>query len=576
LKWAPTDSIEITPSVSYQRVEVNDGYDMFWPGPSSKGNLVRPVYDAGDPATDPALNAFPFPNEASGDDRFYLFSVGMNWNLGAVELISNTSYFDRDNLHYMDMVEGYISFYSISDDPDVWYPTEGFKGLQRNISTQENFVQEIRLQSTDDSARLRWVAGLFYSDADQTEHGYIAQNWLNNASQIRFAWYPGPPAVNDGPPFGPGSTAFQNMFGLPPTDDGRIWSLDASANDKQYAGFVQFDFDITEDLTLTAGLRVSRIEHTFDSQYGGGEVNQNQPWGMTLEELGLDEPPEPVFYSTVGEMKETPKTPKIGLSYDINDDNMIYVNAAKGFRPGGVTQQFSLSTCAPGLIQLGYVDENGNPYQPSTFDSDSVWSYEVGTKNTLFDNRLSIDASTYIIDWENIQTALWVPICYESLTDNLGEARSQGFDIGFQIYPIHSLEITGTVSYNSTKFTKDIMKGEVLLIRDGAVVPQSPAPWRYTLSAHHNFPLPTGQQFYSHMDFIHSTEHRRVGTTDPEDPTYNPFVVPTEAYSVVNARIGIKWDYLDIALFAENLFNEQPSLFSENRRTMAHRFCTRI
>jgi outer membrane receptor protein involved in Fe transport len=356
LKFAVTDSLEITPSVSYQKLEINDGFNVFWLSLSSGDNYARPVFDAGDPATDPALSAYNYPNEESGEDEFYMPALAINWDFGNFELFSNTSFFTRDYIQYMEFTSTYSWFYGLADPTYGFWPGSGQKGMGEYTNTQDNFVQEIRIQSTDDTARLKWVAGLFYSHAKQTGDMDTVVNMLANVSPLANIFWPFAPAVNDGPPFGPGSTAFENWFGVPRESDSSIWAIDFMTKDTQLAGFAQIDYDIAEALTLTLGLRVAHTELDFYNQYRSPENNLNAPMGMHVP-LPID----PLYWSAVVQNEETANTPKIGLSYDIDDDNMIYATIAKGFRPAAATQKLPVTLCSDNLIRLGYVDKNGDP-----------------------------------------------------------------------------------------------------------------------------------------------------------------------------------------------------------------------
>jgi hypothetical protein len=90
----------------------------------------------------------------------------------------------------------------------------------------------------------------------------------------------------------------------------------------------------------------------------------------------------------------------------------------------------------------------------------------------------------------------------------------------------------------------------------------------YSLSAQQNFALDNGQPFYCRVDLIHRSEARRVGRTDPTNPDYNPDLRPTEAYSVINARVGTIWNNLDISLFVKNVANSQPLFSALNNRVI--------
>ena len=72
--------------------------------------------------------------------------------------------------------------------------------------------------------------------------------------------------------------------------------------------------------------------------------------------------------------------------FEINDNTSIYARVAKGFRPGGPNV---LPPAAPADV--------------STFDSDSLISYEAGIKAQTDDGRFTIDAALFHIDWKDIQ-----------------------------------------------------------------------------------------------------------------------------------------------------------------------------
>jgi iron complex outermembrane receptor protein len=557
LKFAVTDNLEITPSVTYQKVERPDGFDTFWPAASRGHDYARPVFSAGDPATNPLISRLASPDKDKGEDEFYLPALQLNWDLGPVELVSNTSYFDRTSKQYIDFTPYYLWFYGVAD-----YARPGDKAASLYQNEQRNFVQEVRLQSTDANARLTWVAGVFYSDSKQKGMQDIGVNFLANAPEVGAFFFPLvglPLAVTDGPPFGPGHSAFENYFGVPPDPNSVLWSIDFATRDRQIAGFAQTDFKLTEQLKLTAGVRVSRNKLDFSADYSHPENNQNAPQGFPAPL-----PIGPLYSSASLNSSETSVTPKIGLSYQMDDDNLFYVTAAKGFRPAGASQRVPI-TCDTDLIDLGYVDGNGDPSQPLKYDSDTVWSYEIGSKNRLFDNRLAIDASAYRIDWKDIQTNVFLQSCAESFTHNIAEATSTGFDIGIQATPVAGLTLGASIGYNKTKFGADgTSPGGVVIVQKNAIVPGSPPPWVYSLSAQYDFSLFSLDNAYVRADFTHSAEERRVGQTDPNSPNYNADLEPVEAYSVLNARFGVQIGGADVALFVNNLTNEHPSLNAFN------------
>ncbi len=570
VKIALTDSIEITPSLTYQRVHDNDGHNTFWPSLSSNGHYARPVFDNSMPAGDPAQNLNPLsvPSKDSADDEFLLPALAASWDLGPVKLFSNTSYFDRNSSQWFDFTQYYLWFYAVN--PSTFpYPTAGQKGSSIYRNSQKNFVQEVRIQSTDDSARLKWVAGVFYARNRQGGSQRIPTNF--NALQPVVGWFFIPPflrAVNNGPPFGPGSTAFQNWFGQSPDPDYSMWGIKFNTTDTQIAGFAQADYEIFAGLKLTAGLRYSETTLSYADEYSGPETNINPPYGNPAFGLNPSYDPAAGPSYTHGVLKSQGHalTPKIGLTYQIDENDMVYATASKGFRPAGANQQLPVA-CGQDEQTLGYVDSSGNPIQPLTYGSDSVWSYELGTKNRMFDGKLVLDASGYYIQWRNIQTQIFLNQCAEYFVANLGSAVSSGFDLGLQLLPVPGLSITAALGYNNSAFSTNSYSPNGTIIADkGGAVPGSSAPWVYSLSAQYTFQLVDERTFFIRGDLTGSTQVPRFGNLNPKLPQYNPDLVPVPGYQILGARIGM--DLLDgkgsLEFFVNNLTNAHPDLALAN------------
>ena len=75
-----------------------------------------------------------------------------------------------------------------------------------------------------------------------------------------------------------------------------------------------------------------------------------------------------------GSQTEVPITPHAGLSYQATPDYLFYFSAAEGYRAGGINAPASLANCAVQLAQVGTTQT------PLSYNSDKVWSYEVGGK----------------------------------------------------------------------------------------------------------------------------------------------------------------------------------------------------
>jgi iron complex outermembrane receptor protein len=556
LKWQVTDAFDITPSITYQKQERDDGYDVFWPALSGGGDYARPVFSAGDPATNPLLTRLSTPDAEKGKDEFYLPALQANWDLGAVTLVSNTSYFHREFEQNFDFTRYYMWYYGIGQNI---FPNSGQKGNSLYSNGQKNFTQEFRLQSNDADSRLRWVVGAFYTEARQTGVQDIVTNFLAKAPVVGgFFLPPFLRGQTNGEPGGPGSSAFYNWFGVESPPNSSIWSIDFRARDTQLAGFAQTEFKITDKLTLITGVRVSDNKVKFSADYASPENNQNSPFAAP------GPVPAPLYSVAALDTSESAVTPKVGLSYQMNDDNMFYATAAKGFRPPGASQRVPI-TCNTDVADFGYVDGNGNPQQPLEYKSDSVWSYELGSKNRLFDGRVAIDASAYQVKWKDIQTSLFLPTCFEAFVANTGEAKSEGFDVGVMLLPLPGLSVTANAGYNKSKYTvSGVAPSGAIIVPKGSFVQGSPPPWTYSVSAQYDFSVADSRTVYVRSDLTYSGAQRLSGATDPTNASFDEELKPTGSYSILSARVGTELFGADVSIFANNLTNEAPDLGLNN------------
>jgi iron complex outermembrane recepter protein len=344
--------------------------------------------------------------------------------------------------------------------------------------------------------------------------------------------------------------------------------------DQQLAAFAQADFKLTKKLTLTTGVRVSRTKLNYNAGFSGPDNNAAAPFGLAcLPGTYCATPADSVpvgayavgtgpftasYPSSTASSSQTATTPKVGASYHLDDDNMLYASAAKGFRPAGASVRVP-SICQGDLETFGYVDAQGHSTQPLTYGSDSVWSYELGSKNRLLDGRLVLDGSVYWINWKQIQTDVFLPDCAYDFVANLADATSRGFDFGFQALLMRNLTLSGTLAYNDATFNTDAKSPSgVVIYRQGEGIPGAAAPWTASLSGEYDFHLFTSRDFYLRADYTRTSQERPTGAMVAGTPQYDPLLLPNAAYGMLNARLGMRFAGVDVSLFANNLTNAAP------------------
>ncbi len=535
LKLEPTEDFSITPSIFYQNRKLGSGQYGAWLSGSDpdEGVFVYPEFSAGAADPDTGISGMSLPDNEEGESSMLVASLNSEWDLGDVGLFFSTSYLEQKKDQLYDYTTGYEIYYMGQD-----FARDGARGSGIYSDQQKVWTTEFRVQSNTPDSWIDWVAGVFYSKSEQSSHQLIEMNTM-----LYDQNYFGMGNLDGAAPFGPGYSTFDNIWGAPMIGESGVYLADATTDEKQIAGFAQVDIRPIDKLTLTLGARWSYNDLTYGLATSGPENNLNAPYGAdctsdTYCPYGEGEY-APAYPTGEVSGSERAFTPKIGLSYEIDDRNMVYASAAKGFRNGG--GQIPLpSACDEGLIQIGYVDEKGNPSIPTSFGSDSVWSYEVGTKNNLMGGAVHFEGSAYIIKWDNVQSNVSVPICGYAFTDNFASAEVKGFEMVVGLEPVEGLNLNANIGYQHTSF------GDT----DSAIT-QSGPPWKIALSADYAREVAQGVEGYGRVDYTY--------TDKPVGATSDPLLLEAlEDSELVNLRIGARFEGLDVSLFAQNLLDASP------------------
>src|SRR5258708_19815197 len=110
-------------------------------------------------------------------------------------------------------------------------------------------------------------------------------------------------------------------------------------------------------------------------------------------------------------------SPRFNLSAYPNDDGIFFFQEAEGYRPGALESGANVAA----LQSLTGVVTNVQ------LQTDSLWSFEVGTKWSFFDKSLQVGLSAYMIDWNKAQ--FQVGLSGISGIINLGDVKGHGVDL---------------------------------------------------------------------------------------------------------------------------------------------------
>ena len=540
LKWAINENVAVTPSVYYQQLHINDTA-AYWVSLSNPGS--NQFYNG---------NQLQNPSH----DPFLLSAVKVDWNLGFAQLVSNTSYFRRNQSSTSDYSQfigaAYAEFALL---PSIYPQSQNDVGFSPFEDNQRNFYQEIRLASSDPAARVVWNTGLYYSHLNENVPQYIYDTSLRQ-NILTYSTQQGYPTDICAPPL--------------PCPNGDIYYTPVDrVIDQQTALFGEVAVKLTDTLKATVGLRVSKVEYT-------GTVSQGGAFLGTPSTLWL------------ASGSEKPITPKFVLGWQPSRDDLLYVSVAKGYRVGGTNSGVGTG-CGSDLASLGYpVGPGGMRQVPLSFSSDSLWSYEIGNKSTFFNHRLTIDSSLFVIDWSNIQQNVYLPTCGNLFTTNVGKVQSRGGDITIQALPVESLSLGLTLGYTDARFTKSSCAGVLQFdaianscagIVNGQQQSASPvvskgdrlvgAPWTILASAERTFGEWDGRKPYVRADYQFTTaQSALLPGQDDRNAIFDSTIQGLPVTRNLSLRAGFRWSGYDVSMFVNNALDQNPTMF--NSRDIAN------
>ncbi|MBW2368384.1 MAG: TonB-dependent receptor [Deltaproteobacteria bacterium] len=436
--------------------------------------------------------------DTSTEDDLLGYNLTVNYAFPFADLVSSTSYFDREHTGNLDISDLLPSVNGLFGSFGI--PLVG--GLYMDeIVESKAFSQEIRLVSTGDGP-FKWNVGAFYKKQDN--------DWSFEGKSV---------------PETPESTwlfvsgFLFDMYGIPHPPIGNSIFTGTEGSVEQYAGFSEISYDFNDHFQLLAGARFFTEERDTTSNIGG-----LFPF-LTAGFL-------PGSYSSTGD--DNVFNPKVTASYKFNDDAMAYATFSRGFRSGGQNDFFAI---VPGAVL--------------TYDSETLDNYEVGLKSYWLDKRLSFNIAGYYMKWKDLQIVTIRPPSGGVAIDNVGDAHSSGVEFEIRARLLKGLDLSVSSSFSETELddtlTRQPFPGSPGVIPDGTRIPGTTdfkfhcaaQYWRYVTDKIAGF----ARLSYSHTGDSIIWEIHDDGSTLP-------------SYDIVNARLGIETDRWSISVFADNLFDE--------------------
>jgi len=354
-------------------------------------------------------------------DRSRMANLISTTDFGWGELTATASYQKRNVQRTLDTTRFLLAQFHCNEL--TWQKTCFGPGIVPAGSYSDEGVSawsgEVRLASSG-SGPLQYTVGVFGQRARTYRHGLVATA------------APGGLLV-----FDPQTGAAQGL----------LFARDNRDGFDQYAAFAEGSYEVLPRLTATGGLRWFNSRRTdrqtIIKQFFPGQPTGEQPFQTFSQDA--------VFK-------------KAELSYRAGDDQLLFVQAAQGFRAGGPNYPGGFDLSAP-------------PYH-----ADFVWDYELGWKLNADQHRLFFSGSLFDIEWHNLQQL--VPTALFSYIANAGRARSRGLEGQLTYRPWESIEFNGGFTWNRARLVgpQPIQPDPTLQLRRGDKLANVPE-WSGTAGA---------------------------------------------------------------------------------------------
>ncbi|MEM1133462.1 MAG: TonB-dependent receptor [Pseudomonadota bacterium] len=222
-------------------------------------------------------------------------------------------------------------------------------------------------------------------------------------------------------------------------------------NDEQetdsYAAFGQLTYDLSDYWSITAGLRYTYEERQYN------RFTTTQSSLALIDGLDFSFPGDlPPPLNEDDSQSFDAFTPSLTISYTPAPDRLIYASASRGFKSGGFNGR------ANSLADLTlFVD--GNPELVTTFEPETVWTYEIGGKASFLDGDVVISAAAFYSDYQDFQARVGGGIdggagvgVFPVL--NAGELEIYGFEIETTVKPLDGLTLMGSLGYLEAQYNE--------------------------------------------------------------------------------------------------------------------------
>lgn len=507
------------------------------------------------------------------DDEWNQIALTVEGDLGWGVVTATGSYFDRDSLETTDVTTYLQSFQEFNNFYRAYYNAYANvydwggdpRGQVHSWGNSERQTFEVRLATTDElSSRWNALVGAFYNKNETPKTPFKSTVFGQGANCSEY--YAAAPGCTGA--FTYLSYLHYYYFGTLSKPSDNWWTGVYESELTSSAIFGEAQFNLTENFFITVGgrwydidtertlVQGALIEPLYSIAPNCGTDENRRLW----QEEGIPQEGFDLCFTDIrAESSESGFVPKLNATWFWAEDKMLYATYSEGFRRGGGNGG-----------RRGSVFAADGPY--GSYESDSLENYEIGSKNTLLNGRLTINATYYHMIWDDIQiqTEDPQPAFFAVGILNFPQATIDGVEADFSFAATQNITLNGTLGYNDASLSEDATlwpgTDAERTAFDGTRLPLMPE-WKYSLTGRFDF---DATMWNANPYFLASWTYNgdSLNSLDGIQVSINQAGVrTTPSYDILNFRFGLDAEGWSASLFVDNLLNEYAPLFFSERYT---------
>jgi outer membrane receptor protein involved in Fe transport len=536
------------------------------------------------------------------DDEFGLTTWTLEGRLDKLEVVYTGGYLDREISSTIDYTGytngGLFAAYYVCNHYEAATPADEkcldpTKFYTERTDTSR-MTHELRFNTSAENT-WRVTAGIFY---DEQELGTVGKFQIAN-TELGFFTDLGRTTV--------GTEGINTNGG--PFESEVSFVNDVTHDINQVALFGQFEYDLSDSLTATLGVRWYEIEDIYRGSTTTVDVTRRIRAFGTLdpdELAAVGEDPAAIQQAIANGQLEVDLLDddgvltvddvilKASVDWKVNEDILLFATYSEGFRPP-VTNRVGGGQATN---QNGAFEGFRIPVYSLT---DTLDNYELGIKGDFLDGILRVNATAYYSEISNLQTSRFDPtnISFLVFTDNVGDAEITGLDADITWLATDSLVLDASFSILNTELTSINSELQGIAPGVGSELPFS-ANFSGNIRARDYYELPDGLTGYVNgsisytgdrlasmtMDayVLEDTAQLVYGTgtgltiqqeadvyegvtyADSNGQTFKGGRYVQDSYAIANIAFGVTNDEWKAELYIDNITNESAILYIDNQQ----------